>query len=58
MSHITTWPNFYNNSESYIAHSWDFSDYGLLLDEIINFPEKYNELARNGRNSVCSKMAN
>jgi hypothetical protein len=51
MSHVDTWPNFYQENFTYKSFSWDMNELINLLDQIINNYENYIEIAINGQNS-------
>ena len=56
MDHLETWPDLYkDNGETYISHSWDFSDFEEKLADILDNPERYEDIAHEGQN--CFRQA-
>jgi hypothetical protein len=49
MDHIRTWPDLYIEDETYISHEWDFSDFKDKLSSILSYPQRYEEVAREGQ---------
>ncbi len=69
MSHLDTWPNFYQANETYQPYQWDCSDFSEKLDRLLEDVEYARSLAENsqtayrevlysdaGRNSFCDKV--
>lgn len=46
MDHIDTWPNFYEENVTYVAHSWDFEDLFPKLTQILDAPDQYRHIAQ------------
>jgi hypothetical protein len=49
MSHIETYPNLYNEGETYVAHSWDLGDVLEKVEDILAHYDQYLEVARKGQ---------
>ena len=49
MSHLETWPDFYNNN-TYVSFNWDLEDISEKLDLVIDNYSDYVELAENAQN--------
>ena len=49
LDHMQTFPDYYFNGETYIAHAWDFSDFAEKLDDILIHPGHYENIAQAGQ---------
>jgi hypothetical protein len=47
MSHLETWPDFYKDNETYIAHKWDLSDLNEKIDFLLNNDDYRLNIAEN-----------
>lgn len=50
MNHIDTWPDLFIDGKTYVSHKWDFSDFEDKLEDILSFPKRYEDIAREGQN--------
>ena len=50
MSHLKTWPNFYENGVTYISHSWDLDDLEEKIDWALSHDLERTEIAYNAQN--------
>lgn len=50
MSHMVTWPNFYQENKTYLAHQWDLADLLIKLDFLIANPDFCREISENAQN--------
>ncbi len=50
MSHMKTWPNFYENETTYMAHDWDLNNIHERIETLLENPKKRLEIAQNGQN--------
>jgi hypothetical protein len=46
MSHLETWPDYYQPESTYIPYAWDFSDFEDKLLDLLETPEKRQRIAR------------
>lgn len=46
MSHMETWPNFYEKNVTYVPFKWDFSDIYEVIGSILNNEQKLEEISR------------
>ena len=49
MSHLETWPNYFQAGRTYVAHRWDLSDVQVCIDAIVSAPDRHQEIARSGQ---------
>jgi hypothetical protein len=61
MSGIETWPDFYRDRETIVAHRWDLSDLVEKIEELVSGFGRYLEIAERGqetyRRHVCGEFA-
>ena len=50
MSHLETWPNFYQDGVTYLSHNWDLEDLSNLVERIYEDPGEYLAIAKQGQN--------
>lgn len=56
MDHLSTYPDIYKNGMTYVAHSWDFSDFNEKLEAILTFPERYEAIAQEAQDQFKKAM--
>jgi hypothetical protein len=49
MSHLETWPNFFQGGETMLTHSWDLSDFVAVLDFAVRNYQELQHLAVEGQ---------
>lgn len=49
LSHMTTWPNFYQNNRTIVTCRWDLSDLESVVDHILSHYTDYVEIAQTGQ---------
>ncbi len=49
MDHLQTWPNFYEEDATYLAHDWDLQNLKERIDWAIENESVRQEIARNGQ---------
>jgi len=49
MSHMNTWPNFYQKDKTYIAHDWDITNLEEKIEWVLDNNEKRVEIAQNAQ---------
>lgn len=49
MSHIETWPHFYEHDVTYARHRWDFEDLEDVLDGLLDDPSRARAIAEAGQ---------
>jgi hypothetical protein len=57
MNHIRTWPDLYIDGKTYISHEWDFSDFEAKLSSILSYPQRYEDVAREGQKQFRNALA-
>ena len=50
MSHMDTWPNFFEKDVTYLSHSWDLDDVEEKIDWALSHEKDRIEIARAGQN--------
>jgi hypothetical protein len=56
MSHLLTWPDFYEPDVTYISHAWDFTDFEEKVDRVLQNPDEYQRIADRGRNLILDTL--
>ncbi|MGH1456367.1 MAG: glycosyltransferase [Alphaproteobacteria bacterium] len=54
MSHMTTWPNFYQEDKTCIFHDWDMQNLEEKIDWVLNHEQERIEIARNAQELYTS----
>ena len=49
MSHLETWPNFYQQDQTFIFHKWDLSDFEEKVDFLLENPDYAEKIANNAQ---------
>ncbi|MEO5368442.1 MAG: glycosyltransferase [Magnetococcus sp. DMHC-1] len=49
MSHMETWPDYYQNGTTMVAHRWDLADLDEQITTILANPAHFTEVARQGQ---------
>lgn len=49
MSHMSTWPNFYQEDKTYVPHKWDLSDLSEKIENLIGNPDQCRQIAENAQ---------
>ena len=49
MSHLSTWPEFYEADVTYVPHRWDYADFEEKARHILRNPRDYQHIADHGR---------
>ena len=49
LDHVESFPDYYQDGDTYISHAWDFSDFEEKLDDILSHPQLYEDIAREGQ---------
>ena len=52
MGHLQTWPDFYEDGRTFVAHKWDFSDFEEKLENILYNPKMFEPIAHEGQNKL------
>lgn len=50
LSHMETWPHFYEDGVTYLSHDWDLKSLPSLLETAINDPKRRIEIATEAQN--------
>jgi hypothetical protein len=51
MSHLETYPDFYQEDVTFVAHDWDLNDLDHKIESILADYPRYLEIAENGQNA-------
>lgn len=46
MSHLETWPDFYQADRTYVPFRWDFSDFDEQIDRLLAEPQRIADISR------------
>jgi hypothetical protein len=57
MSHLETWPNYYEPNITYVPYKWDFSDFQTTLLDLIESPEKCRRIAQAGQDGYLHSIS-
>jgi hypothetical protein len=49
MSHLVTWPVYFEPNVTYAAHAWDFSDFEAILTKLLETPDERLRIAAAGQ---------
>ena len=49
MSHMTTWPDFYEKDVTYAAHGWDLEDVESVIEDLLENEDKRQAIAAAGQ---------
>ena len=52
MSHLETWPDYYQPDVTYVSHAWDFSDFQDQLLGLLESPEESRCIAKDGQDRL------
>jgi hypothetical protein len=57
MSHLKTFPDYYEPFVTYVPHRWDFSDFLEKLTDILQNPNRYEDIARTGQRRFLDSLS-
>ena len=57
MAHLETWPDFFRDGETMVAHKWDLSDLDAKLDSILADELRLRTIAENGQSAYRFHLA-
>jgi hypothetical protein len=57
MSHIETYPNFYEDNKTFVAHRWDLDDLEEKVDDILTHWDRYLHIANTGQELYRSHVS-
>jgi hypothetical protein len=57
MSHLKTWPDYYEPYVTYVPYAWNFSDLEEKVIDILENVNKYEEIARNGQQRFLDSLS-
>ncbi len=49
MSHLDTWPDYFEPGVTYVPYAWDYSNFEEKLVDILEHPARYEAIARAGQ---------
>jgi hypothetical protein len=57
MTHLETWPDYFEAGVTYAPHAWDFSDFETTLDTLLARPEERLAIARAGQTRYLQSLS-
>jgi hypothetical protein len=57
MNHLETWPGYYKPGVTYVPHAWDFSDFRLRANELLETPALCREIARSAQDRYLESLS-
>ena len=57
MSHLVTWPEYFEAGVTYAAHAWDFSDFEATLTTLLANPVKRRSIAQEGQERYLRSLS-
>ena len=57
MTHLVTWPDYFEAGVTYAPHAWDFSDFEITLDTLLAKPEERLAIARAGQTRYLQSLS-
>ena len=52
MSHMETWPNFYENNITYVPFRWDFKDLHDVIESILGDEDLLSEISNESQKDI------
>ena len=56
MSHLVTWPVYFESNVTYAAHAWDFSDFEAVLTKLLEAPDDRLQSRRPARRGTAKSV--
>ena len=57
MSHMESWPDYYEPGVTYMPHAWDFSDFQAKLTELLESQDLCRSIAQVGQNKYLESLS-
>ena len=57
MTHLVTWPDYFEAGVTYAPHAWDFSDFEITLDTLLAKPEERLAIALAGQTRYLQSLS-
>jgi hypothetical protein len=57
MTHLVTWPDFFEAGVTYAPHAWDFSDFEMTLERLLTRPDERLAIARAGQTRYLQSLS-
>jgi len=57
MSHLETWPDYYEPGVTYVPHAWNFSDFQDKLTELLDSPDMRLRIAQTGQDRYLESLS-
>lgn len=58
ISHMQTWPHFYEDGVTYLSHDWDLETVEERMDWALSHEKERIEIAQNGQERYCAHTVN
>ena len=58
MSHLVTWPDYYQPGVTYVPHAWNFDDYQEKISFLLDHPTERKAIAYKGQNNYKESITN
>lgn len=56
MSHLETFPHYFEADQTYVPHRWDFTDLRAKLEHILDHPDLHENIAENGQKRFLESL--
>jgi hypothetical protein len=57
MTHMETWPDYYEPDVTYVPHAWDFSDFGEVIEGLLASPSRCRDIAQAGQDRYVRSLS-
>ena len=57
MSHMETWPNYFESNVTYATHAWDFSDLKQVVEELLDDEQRRVRIAEVGQQRYLQSLS-
>jgi hypothetical protein len=57
MSHMDTWPDYFQPWVTYVPHKWDFSDFQMRIQELLESPTYCQHIAKAGQANYTQSVS-
>ena len=57
LSHLETWPEYFEEGVTYAAHAWDFHDFDATLSGLLDSPDDWRRIAAAGQERYLDSLS-